>query len=374
VNALVVLPEPPVAEGGASGRCALALLKGLAGHGVDVSALAARQHWAAAGDPPSWAPVTVVDVPPEPRTTANRIESLRRPVASLARDGFGDRVREAAAGADVLHLEEVATAACSDGVRTPALVHLHYLVHRDRPFVPPWKPEFRRVLEFVRAERAAVRRHRWLVASSPFVADELRGLTRRAEVVHAPLSLDLAAYPAAPLDGPPVAGLIGSAAWPPTAAAIRRLLADLWPLILRLAPDAHLRIAGRGTDALVGRVPDGVEILGAVPSAGEFLRGLSVLVYPLDRGSGMKVKVLESVASGLPVVTTPAGAEGIEAGEGIVVETEASALARAAASVLLDGAERRERGAAARAAFELRYSPAPATEPLVDLYRRMAGA
>jgi glycosyltransferase involved in cell wall biosynthesis len=371
VNVVVVLPEPPLEEGGASGRCALALLKGLRSHGVDVSSLAARQDWARAGDPPSWAPVHVVDVPPEPRSLGNRLRALRRPIGSLAYADFADRVRTAAADADVLHLEEVGTAWCSEGVRTPSLVHLHYLVRHDRAFGAPWRREFRHVLELVRAERAAIRRHRYLVASSPVVASELRRLASRADVVHAPLSLDPDDYPPAPLDGPPVAGLIGTAAWPPTAAAMKRLVAEVWPGLRRVAPGARLRLAGRGTDALITSPAEDVEVLGAVPSAGEFLRGLSVLVYPLDRGSGMKVKVLESVASGLPVVTTAAGAEGIDAGAGVVVETESERLAEAAGRILRDEAERRERGSEGRAAFRLRYAPGPATEPLVDLYARM---
>ena len=85
------------------------------------------------------------------------------------------------------------------------------------------------------------------------------------------------------------------------------------------------------------------------------------------------MKTLESVACGLPVVTTPMGAEGIDGGDGVVVESEPGRLAEAAAAILLDAEERRERGAAARAAFERLYTPEPATEPLVDLYRRLAG-
>jgi glycosyltransferase involved in cell wall biosynthesis len=88
----------------------------------------------------------------------------------------------------------------------------------------------------------------------------------------------------------------------------------------------------------------------------------------------MKVKVLESIASGLPVVTTPAGAEGIDADGGIVVEADDEKLAAAAVEILGDEQGRRERGAAAKAAFDRRYSPVPATEPLVELYARMAAA
>src|SRR5207237_3438487 len=117
----------------------------------------------------------------------------------------------------------------------------------------------------------------------------------------------------------------------------------------------------------------GVEVAGPVACAAAWFQEISLLLYPLARGSGMKVKVLESLASGVPIVTPPAGAEGIGAGRGVVVETEDEALAEAAARILADEAERRERGAAARAIFEELYSPAPATAPLVDLYRRIAG-
>jgi len=86
----------------------------------------------------------------------------------------------------------------------------------------------------------------------------------------------------------------------------------------------------------------------------------------------MKVKVLESLAAGLPVVTTTAGAEGIQAEGGMIVDDEDDRLAAAAAQILVDVRERRERGAAARATFLRRYSPLPATEPLAELYRRMA--
>jgi glycosyltransferase involved in cell wall biosynthesis len=166
--------------------------------------------------------------------------------------------------------------------------------------------------------------------------------------------------------------VIGTAAWPPTAGAITRLVERVWPLVRRRVPDARLLIAGRGMQALVTDPGEGVEVVGEVPSSAAFLQRLSLLLYPLERGSGVKVKVLEAIASGIPVVTTAAGAEGIEAEGGVLVEEDDARLAEAAASILTDDAERRRRGDLARSAFELRYAPGPATEPLVALYRRMA--
>ncbi|HET7808006.1 MAG TPA: glycosyltransferase family 4 protein, partial [Gaiellaceae bacterium] len=87
---------------------------------------------------------------------------------------------------------------------------------------------------------------------------------------------------------------------------------------------------------------------------------------------GMKVKTLEAMASGVPVVTTAAGAEGIGPSDGVLVRERPEELAAAAVELLADEGARRERGAAARSDFLRRYSPRPATEPLVELYRRMA--
>jgi glycosyltransferase involved in cell wall biosynthesis len=369
MRVVVVLSQPPLPEGGAPGKTAVGLLRGLIAHGVDVRGVAARQHFALPGAVPDDLPVEVVPVDPPPKWQARK-DKYRRPRGELARGRFAERVRELAEGADVLHLEETDTAWCDLGVRTPSLVHLHYRVRVDRSYGPPWRRQFRDVLEFAAAERAAIRRHRHLVASSPLVAAALRRDAPGSEVVVAPLSLDPACYEAAPLEEP-VAGLIGTAAWPPTAAAMRTLAGEIWPTVRRHAPDARLVVAGRGVDRLGLDAGPAVEVLGAVPSARAFMDGLSVLLFPLYRGSGVKVKVLEAIAAGVPVVTTPAGAEGIEAPGGVFVHTDPARLAALAGELLRDDGRRRDAGAAARAAFDQRYAPEPATRPLVELYGRI---
>lgn len=373
MKVLVVLSQPPLPEGGAPGRCAVALLRGLMAHGLEVKAIAARREFSARGKPPADLPVEVVDLPSAPPSWRSRLHRLRRPQSELTAPAFAERVREAAHDADVIHLEETETAWCDDGISVPSLVHVHYLARRDRPLGAPWRQSFRYGLELSLAERAAMRRHLYLVASSPLIAESLKQSAPLAHVVRAPLSLDPQYYTPAPLDGPPVAGIIGTADWPPTAAAMRALVDTVWPEVRQRVPAARLVVAGRGTERLGLSSASGVECVGEVSSGAAFLRGLSLLVFPLPRGSGMKVKVLEALAVGLPIVTTSAGAEGIDADPGLVVTDKTAELVEAASSILLDQQERLERGRSGRELFERCFTPKPATEPLLGLYNRMLG-
>src|SRR3954464_15908944 len=102
-------PPPPRPEGGAAGKPAVGLIRGLLAHGVEVRALAASQHFAIPGEVPADLPVEVLEVdPPSPWTA--RLGKLRRPRGELATGAFAARVRELARDVDVLHLEETDTA------------------------------------------------------------------------------------------------------------------------------------------------------------------------------------------------------------------------------------------------------------------------
>lgn len=375
---VLALAQPPQHEGGAPGRCSVGLLSGLLARGLAVRAVAADGRVGSGFEddlPASLAGVVdLVNVVGRRPTVTERLDRLRRPIGQLTRGLFAEQVEARALDADVLHLEQLDTAWCAERASIPSLVHLHYRVSMDRSPPVPWTRDFPMFVERAFAERVCLRRRRYVVASSPAVADSLRALSPRSEVVLAPLCLDPGHYAQSQLDDDDTVGLIGTGWWPPTAAAMKRLVSRTWPLVHRRRPQARLLVAGRGVSELGLPESAGVTVVGEVQSGARFLGGIAVLVYPLDRGSGMKVKVLEALASGVPVVTTPAGAEGIVRSDGVIVSESDEDLAAAVLALLADPLERRQRGAAGREDFLRYYSPLPATEPLVELYSRMTGS
>jgi len=352
------------------------MLRGLAAHGVDLQVLAADLRHEFHGMPPDDLPVELA-LTPHPSRGRTRWLRFTRPHAVLTTTSFAPLVRERAREADVVHFVELGGASLIPYVDRPAVAQIHCLTRRDRDIGPVWTHDGRVARELLRAEQRVVRHASWLLVNSREVAEPLTRMAPQAHVAVAPLPLDPATYaPRAPLDQP-VAGLIGTAGWPPTANAVERLLRNVWPRVLERRPDARLLLAGFGMEReAFPRLPDlpGVEWRGRVDSATGFLRELGVLLYPLGRGSGAKIKVLEAIALGVPVVTTPDGAEGIGGSGGLVVETDDVALASATAALLADPAARAAAGAAAHETFMEHHAPLPASAPVLELYERMAAA
>lgn len=355
---LIALSGPPDPEGRAVGKCAVATIRGLVGTGAEVHVVAAGWPGTERFRPPVDLPVEVIRVPEEVGGRGTRLSRFTRPRGHLGLGPVGERVRELAHRYDVLLVDEIDAVWCGVGAAAPTGLHLYYLVRRDRALGRPWTPAFRQGLEFVLGERVAFSRYRHIVVSSDRVASDVRRRARRARVHEVRLGLDSAAYAGDAALTEPVAGLIGTAGWPPTTGAVHALLRS-WPHVRAGAPDARLRLAGRGMASLASNAPElGVEIQDEVASASAFVAGLGVLAYPLPRGSGVKVKVLEAMASGVPVVTTAEGAEGAQPNDGVVITTGDDAFIRATTELLLDASARRERGAAGRAAFLRYHSPA----------------
>lgn len=87
-------------------------------------------------------------------------------------------------------------------------------------------------------------------------------------------------------------------------------LRDCWPTIVQALPDARLQIVG-SICARLSAVPPGVDLEGIVDDIDAAYRDAALCVVPLRAGSGLKIKLVEAIAHGVPAVTTSVGAQGL---------------------------------------------------------------
>lgn len=108
---------------------------------------------------------------------------------------------------------------------------------------------------------------------------------------------------------------IGTVHFPPNLQGLKWFLDRCWPLVLAQFPDAKFDIVGRGGNELLP-VHDSVRIHNYLEDLSAAFEGADVFVVPLFSGSGIRLKILDALKHGVPVVTTGAGYAGLEIIEG----------------------------------------------------------
>lgn len=139
---------------------------------------------------------------------------------------------------------------------------------------------------------------------------------------------------------PAVLNFTGPLGYGPNRDALDYFCAEIMPRILAKRPDVLLRLVGRGTDLYArtysGRLP--VEGLGYVTDPWSPLCNSTLAIAPHRIGGGTRIKILEALAAGKPVVATQVGAEGIQLGEaeGLMVADTPADFAHQVLRVLND--------------------------------------
>lgn len=108
---------------------------------------------------------------------------------------------------------------------------------------------------------------------------------------------------------------LGSLDWRPNLDGVYFLLDKVWPFIRSRYPNAHLEIVGRNPcQSLAKRIlaEPNCTLHASVPDVRPFLAVAAAMIVPLRIGGGSRLKVLEAAASGLPVISTGVGIEGLE--------------------------------------------------------------
>ncbi len=180
--------------------------------------------------------------------------------------------------------------------------------------------------------------------------------------------------PQAVAEGPPRLLLVGNLSYLPNVDAALWLAAAIFPRVRASAAGAELRIAGSSPVDAVRRLATlpGVEVIADPAELAPHYAWATTAVVPLRAGGGTRIKILEAFAAGVPVVSTPLGAEGIEAAAGCELLLGDSAEALAAACLRLHAAPSLARAlaAAARQRVEETYSHAVVAQ---QISRRVAG-
>ncbi len=133
--------------------------------------------------------------------------------------------------------------------------------------------------------------------------------------------------------GPPVALFVGHLAYRPNLHAAERLIARIQPQMRAAFPDARMLICGRAPGARLRALADatyGVELIGDPAELAPIYARASVALVPLTEGGGTRLKILEALAVGLPVVATAKAVEGLELAPGrtyLAAETDAQFVA-----------------------------------------------
>ncbi len=184
------------------------------------------------------------------------------------------------------------------------------------------------VQQFKTYEIAQFDNYDFLLAMSQRDLDYFRQLGLSGAAMVAPIGLDMANYNTSPTATMPPNSIsfIGSLDWMPNQDGLKWFLDQVWPAVRLAFPSLSFHIAGRNTpDWVFARAGEGVVVHGEVPDATEFIQQHPISIVPLFSGSGMRVKILECMALGRIVLTTPVGLEGIAAthSENILVGTTA---------------------------------------------------
>lgn len=236
-------------------------------------------------------------------------------------------------------------------------------LHRAR-----WRWEARKTERF---ERAAARAAAAVTVPSDHDAEVFERFGAR-HVVVVPNGVDTSAVAYRPPAEGATLLYIGHYGYLPNAVAARELVEGILPRVAAKVPEARVRLIGRDAEKICSLERPGVEIAGQVEDAVAELHRARGLVVPLRAGGGTRLKILEALAAGVPVVSTSFGIAGLDLEAETLVGESAEELADLTVQVIEDAALARSLSEAGRRLVEERYDWSVTARPLVELHHELA--
>ena len=306
------------------------------------------------------------------QTSAHRSPAMQEAVTRLL----------AGSAFDLVQVESSQMAGFDFGGRVPLVLDEHNLEYEllHRLYSGERAPGRRlynwaEYVKFRREEQSCWRRADACLLTSGREREILRGLLpdKPADVV--PNGVDIEFYQPSDIAVEPDSLVFtGLMSYRPNIDGAVYFVEEVLPRIHQVRPDVTLTVVGAGAGAEVERLAGPrVIVTGAVPDTREYFARAAVAVVPLRMGSGTRLKVLEGLAMGKPLVSTSIGCEGIHVkdGEHLLIADEPQALADAVLRALSDAPLAAALARQGRALVEREYGWAAITAQLEDFYARV---
>ena len=166
----------------------------------------------------------------------------------------------------------------------------------------------------------------------------------------------------------------GSMDWMPNEEAVWWFVNHVWEKVLEKIPQAKFYIIGRGMGQKITSLnKPNVIVVGKIENAQKVYHHYTLMVVPLLSGSGMRIKMIEGMAYGKPIVTTSIGAEGISvtSHKNCILADDATAFANAVVETLNDAEKKSTLQKEARKFIETNFENNTLVKQLVDFYKTL---
>jgi glycosyltransferase involved in cell wall biosynthesis len=172
---------------------------------------------------------------------------------------------------------------------------------------------------------------------------------------------------------------IGSMNWKPNIESVNLLINEIFPKIRTLLPDAELILAGSNMPKEIeSNTVKGIIVLGYIEDLSSFMASNGIMIVPLKSGSGVRVKLLEGLSIGVPIVTTSQGAEGIESTlsdstkQTMIIEDEIENIIAAAVNLFQNQELRSELAENGKKLIQSKYQIEPVTNKIIEFIKHIS--
>ncbi|HNX56440.1 MAG TPA: glycosyltransferase family 4 protein [Prolixibacteraceae bacterium] len=167
---------------------------------------------------------------------------------------------------------------------------------------------------------------------------------------------------------------IGALDWAPNQEGLIWFFDNCWTKIREKCPNVKFYLAGRNApDWFERRIKRaGVEYLGEINDAYDFINSKAIMVVPLFSGSGMRIKIIEGMSLGKPIVTTDIGTEGIPTtnSENILIANDAEQFVDAVVKLVNDRELAGNIGKNAIGFIQEKFDNLSQAEALIEFYKQ----